>query len=172
MLGYPLVLKTAEPGIHHKSDAGGVIINIETEEELLEYYNVLSRRLGPSALLTEMIDKGVEVGLGVINDPQFGPLIMIAAGGILIELLSDRAVALCPVSADEADDLLASLKVDTLIKGVRGQAAADRESLIDIIVKLSALAYELKDVVAEIDINPVIVNEAGAVAVDALVVTL
>lgn len=172
LLGYPLVLKTAEPGIHHKSDAGGVIINIETEEELLEYYNVLSRRLGPSALLTEMIDKGVEVGLGVINDPQFGPLIMIAAGGILIELLSDRAVALCPVSADEADDLLASLKVDTLIKGVRGQAAADRESLIDIIVKLSALAYELKDVVAEIDINPVIVNEAGAVAVDALVVTL
>lgn len=169
-LDYPMVLKTAEPGIHHKSDAGGVVVDIKTEVELLEHYDDLSRRLGSSALLTKMVDKGTEVGLGIINDPQFGPVIMIAAGGILIELLSDRAVALCPVSADEADKLLAGLKIDALIKGVRGQVAADRQALIDTIVKLSALAYELKDSVAEIDINPVIVNQAGAVAVDALVV--
>lgn len=169
-IGYPLVLKTGEPGIHHKSDAGGVIVNIQTEAELLECYRDLSKRLGPSALLTQMIDKGAEVGLGIINDPQFGPILMIAAGGILIELMSDRAVALCPVSAEEADELLSSLKIDTLINGVRGQAAANRQALIEIIVRLSWLAFELEDVIGEIDINPVIVNPAGAVAVDALIV--
>lgn len=170
-IGYPIVLKTAEAGIYHKSDAGGVIVNIPTEAELLEHYLELSKRLGPSALLTEMVDKGTEVGLGIINDPQFGPLIMIAAGGILIELLSDRAVALCPVSAEETDDLLSSLKIDTLLNGIRGQAAGDRQQLIEIIVKLSWLAFELKDVISEIDINPVIVNSTSAVAVDALIVS-
>jgi len=117
-----------------------------------------------------MVDDGVEIGLGIINDPQFGPLLMVAAGGILIELLSERAMALCPVCIDDANDLLSTLKIDTMIKGVRGQAKSDRQALIDTIVKLSSMAYELKDVIAEIDINPVIVNSNGAVAVDALVV--
>ena len=169
-IGFPLVLKTAEPGILHKSDAGGVIVNIQNETELIEHYSDLSQRLGPTALLTQMIDKGTEVGLGIINDPQFGPLLMVAAGGILIELLSERAVALCPLSTIDADELLSTLKIDALINGVRGQAESDRQSLIDIMVKLSLLAYEYKDVIAEIDINPVIVNSTGAVAVDALVV--
>ncbi len=169
-IGFPLVLKTAEPGILHKSDAGGVIVNIQNQVELVEHYNDLNQRLGPTALLTQMVDKGVEVGLGIINDPQFGPLLMVAAGGVLIELLSERAVALCPLSINEANELLSTLKIDAMIKGVRGQAAADRQALIDIMVKLSALAYEFKDVIAEVDINPVIVNSSGAVAVDALVV--
>jgi len=170
LIGFPMVLKTAEIGILHKSDAGGVIVNIKNETELLEHYADLNQRLGSTALLTEMIDKGVEVGLGIINDPQFGPLLMVAAGGIFIELLSDRAVALCPLSTIEADELLSTLKIDALINGVRGQPASDRQSLIDIMVKLSALAYEFKDVIGEVDINPVIVNPGGAVAVDALVV--
>lgn len=170
-LDYPLVLKTAEVSIHHKSDAGGVIVNISCEDELLAHYNDLSLRLGSSALLTEMVAKGTEVGLGIINDPQFGPLIMIAAGGILIELISDRAVALCPVSAEAADELLATLNIDKLLRGARGSPPANRQALIEIIMKLSWLAFELKDVISEIDINPVIVNESSAIAVDALVVT-
>ena len=169
-IGFPLVLKTAETGILHKSDAGGVIVNIQNEVELAKHYTDLSQRLGPTALLTQMIDKGTEVGLGIINDPQFGPILMVAAGGILIELLAERAVAFCPLSSIDADELLSTLKIDALINGVRGQAASDRQSLIDIMVRLSELAYEFKDVIAEIDINPVIVNPAGAVAVDALVV--
>lgn len=169
-IGYPLVLKTAEAGIHHKSDAGGVIVNINNQEELLEHYSDLSQRLGPSALLTEMVNKGTEIGLGIINDPQFGPLIMIAAGGIFIELMSDRAVALCPVSAEEAEELLSSLKIDKLLKGLRGQPPANRQALIKVIVNLSWLAFELRDNISEIDINPVIVNQHSAIAVDALVV--
>ena len=169
-IGFPLVLKTAEPGILHKSDSGGVIVNIRSETELTEHYSDLSKRLGPTALLTQMVDKGTEVGLGIVNDPQFGPLIMIAAGGILIELLSERAVALCPLSHEDADELLSTLKIDALINGVRGQAAADRQALIDTMTKLAALAFELRDVIAEVDINPVIVNPTGAIAVDALLV--
>ncbi len=170
-IGYPVVLKTAEAGIYHKSDAGGVIVNIPDEVELLGHYQDMSKRLGPSALLSEMVGKGTEVGLGIINDPQFGPLIMIAAGGIMIELLSDRVVSLCPLDTEEADELLSSLKIDNLLNGLRGQAAGDRQGLIDIMVKLSCLAFELKDVISEIDLNPVIVNSTSAVAVDALVVS-
>lgn len=170
-IGYPLVLKTAAPNIHHKSDAGGVIINIQNEADLLEHYQDLNNRLGPSALLMQMVDTGTEVGLGIINDPQFGPLIMIAAGGILIELLSDRVVALCPVSAIEADQLLSALQIDSLLHGVRGQAAGNRQALIDIIVKLSWLAFQLQDVIREVDINPVVVNSTSAIAVDALFTT-
>jgi len=170
LIGFPLVLKTAEPGILHKSDAGGVIVNIQTKDKLLEHYDDLKQRLGPIALLTQMIGEGVEVGLGIINDPQFGPILMVAAGGILIELLSERAVALCPLNSDEADELLSTLKINALINGVRGQVPSDRQSLIDTMVKLSQLAYELKDIIAEVDINPVIVNPTGAVAVDALIV--
>jgi acyl-CoA synthetase (NDP forming) len=169
-IGFPMVLKTAEPGILHKSDAGGVIVNIQNEAELLEHYNDLKQRLGPTALLTQMIDKGTEVGLGIINYPQFGPILMVAAGGILIELLSDCAVVLCPLNIDDADELLSSLKIDVLINGVRGEAPSDRQALLDTMVKLSSLAYELKDVIVEVDINPVIVSPTGAVAVDALVV--
>jgi len=171
-IGYPLVLKTAETGILHKSDSSGVVVGIEDEIQLLEHYRDFCKRLGPTVLISKMIDAGVEVGLGIINDPQFGPLLMIAAGGVLIEVMSERAVALCPVSNTEAKDLIDELKIKSLLDGVRGQAAADTTALIDIIVKLSVLAFELRDVIAEIDINPVIVNPAGATAVDALVVRL
>jgi acyl-CoA synthetase (NDP forming) len=169
-IGYPLVLKTAMAGINHKSDVGGVIVNIENEASLLEHYHDLANRQGPEVLLSQMIDRGTEVGLGIINDAQFGPLVMVAAGGVLIELLSERSVALAPVSKAEADELISPLKLNKLINGVRGQAAGNRQALIEIISSLSVLAFELKDCIQEIDINPVIVNQTSAIAVDALIV--
>jgi acyl-CoA synthetase (NDP forming) len=116
-----------------------------------------------------MIDQGVEIGLGTVNDPQFGPIVMVAAGGVLVELLADRAVAMCPVSPQQADEMVTSLKANRLLLGVRGKAAANRQALIDIIVILSALAFEFKDSIAEIDINPVLVDAHQALAVDALI---
>ena len=169
-IGYPLVLKTAKTSIHHKSDAGGVIVNIQSEQTLLENYDDLARRLGPKALLTQMVDSGVEIGLGVINDPQFGPLLMVAAGGILIEVIEDSAVALCPVSAEEAKAMIGRLKIKALLNGVRGQPAVSIKDLINTMVRLSKLAYALKDCIDEIDINPVIVSSESATAVDALIV--
>jgi len=165
-----MVLKTAQPGINHKSDHDGVFVNIQTEQELHARYDDLCNRLGPDALASHMIDAGIEIGLGTVNDAQFGPIIMIAAGGELVELLSDRAVALCPVSPQQADEMISSLKANQLLQGFRGRKAVKRQALIDIVVSLSNIAFEFRDRIAEIDINPVLVNTLEALAVDALIV--
>jgi hypothetical protein len=94
---------------------------------------------------------------------------MVAAGGVLVELLFDRVMALCPVGPAQAEKMLDSLKANRLLLGVRGRPAANREALVGIIVKLSQLAFEMRDSIAEIDINPIIANSSEAVAVDALV---
>jgi acyl-CoA synthetase (NDP forming) len=169
-LGYPLVLKTAVVGITHKTEVDGVVVNIQNEIELLDCYNDVSRRLGAEVLLAEMIENGTELGIGVVNDPQFGPMIMVAAGGVLIELISEYTVALAPVSAVEANAMLSSLKLSKLIDGVRGKSPGNRQALIDLIVSLSMIAFELKDQVREIDLNPVIVTPQSAIAVDGLLV--
>jgi len=168
-LDYPVVLKTAQPGINHKSDQGGVVVGIESEQQLLRHYRDINQRLGSMALVSQMVIAGVEIALGTINDRQFGPVIMVAAGGILVEFLDDRAMAMCPLDAAQAETLLASLKLNRLLLGVRGQAAVNRQALIDAIVNLSQLAFNLRDSIAEIDINPVIVNASDAIAVDALI---
>ncbi len=170
-IGYPLVLKTAAAEISHKSDQGGVVVGIEDENSLLDHYQDFSQRLGARVMLSEMVSDGIEIGLGSVNDPQFGPFIMLAAGGILIELISDRVVALCPIDKTEANEMLSSLKIEKLITGIRGQAPGDRNALVETIVSFSHLVFEFGDVIKEIDINPIIVNENGAIAVDGLVIT-
>ncbi|MDH3386270.1 MAG: acetate--CoA ligase family protein [Gammaproteobacteria bacterium] len=168
-LGYPLVLKTAATGVKHKSDSKGVFVNIDSKRILLERYDDLNQRLGPAALVSRMIGDGVEIGLGTFNDAQFGPVVMVAAGGVLVELLSDHAVAMCPVDAREAERMIGSLRANRLLQGVRGMTPANRQALVDAIVCLSVIAYELRDCIAEIDINPVLVNAQAAFAVDALI---
>ena len=168
-LGFPLVLKTAASGITHKSDQDGVVTHITDAQELEQAYAALSRRLGNRVLLSEMVAPGTEVGLGMVNDPQFGPFILIAAGGVLIELISDSQVALAPVTPVKAQQMIASLKIARLLDGMRGKPPGNRRALVKAIVRLSELAFALREVIAEIDINPVIVNQAGACAVDGLV---
>jgi acyl-CoA synthetase (NDP forming) len=168
-LGYPVVLKTAQPGINHKSDQGGVVVGIQSEAELLHHYRDINQRLGSIALVSQMVSAGVEIALGTVNDRQFGPIIMVAAGGVLVEFLDDRTMAMCPLDAEQAEAMLGSLKLNRLLLGVRGQAAVNRQALIDAIVNLSQLAFTLRDSIAEIDINPVIANASDAIAVDALV---
>jgi acyl-CoA synthetase (NDP forming) len=168
-IGYPLVLKTAQPGIDHKSDCGGVVVGIADEQALLRAYRDIDARLGPRVLVSKMAARGIEVALGTVNDRQFGPLVMVAAGGIMIELLDDRAISLCPVTAARAEAMLGSLKLNRLLAGARGQPAINRQALIDAIVRLSHLAFELRDSIDEIDVNPVIASAREVVAVDALV---
>ena len=147
-----------------------MFVDLRNAADLARCYTDLSTRLGPQALLAEMIDDGVEIGLGTIRDPQFGPLLMISAGGIMIELLDDRAVALCPVDAGEAEALLTSLKVDRLLRGARGAPAANRTALVELIVRLSWFAWQFREHIAEIDVNPVLAGPRRATAVDALIV--
>jgi hypothetical protein len=110
-IGYPLVLKTAQANLDHKSDCDGVFVGICDEATLLAHYDDLDSRLGPAALLAPMVAEGIEVALGTVNDPQFGPIIMVTAGGILVELMDDRGIALCPVNEAQAEAMIASKSV-------------------------------------------------------------
>jgi acetate---CoA ligase (ADP-forming) len=169
-LGYPVVLKTDQPAILHKSDLGGVLLGIGDADQLAAAYADLAARLGPRALVCQSIPAGVELALGIARDPELGPLIVVGAGGVLVELLADRAVALAPVDGVTAGELLGGLRVATLLAGVRGAAPADMNAVIAAITGLSELAVELDDELEALDVNPLICGPGGAVAVDALAV--
>jgi len=170
--GYPLVLKTAVSGIAHKSDRDGVKVGIADRQRLEVAYHDLQRRLGDPVVVMPMVEPGVEVSVGMRNDPQYGPMVIVACGGVLIELLAERAFKLAPVDDVQANAMIEQTRLARLLSGVRGQAAVDRQALVDLIVRFSALALELADSIAEIDLNPVIVNQSGCTIVDALVVPL
>ncbi|MDM8350393.1 acetate--CoA ligase family protein [Pseudomonas sp. sp1636] len=169
-MGYPVVLKTAEPGIHHKSDVGGVKLNLAGASDVQQAYNQLREQLGPRVTIEPMVAAGIELAFGMVNDPQFGPMVMVGSGGIYIEILKDRCFSLAPFDQPEALRMLDSLKTRPLLDGVRGQPAADLEQLSRTLAQFSRLAAALADVIAEIDINPLIVGANGCIAVDALII--
>lgn len=169
--GYPLVLKTAMPGITHKTDQGGVIVGIGDKEALLAAYQDLCQRLGSRALLAPMVDRGVEMILGARRDPQFGPVVMLGFGGIYAELIKDVRFALPPFDRQTAARLLDGLKMRKLLDGARGASAADTQAFCELAANFSAMVHALRDSIQEIDINPVIVTATGATAVDALIVS-
>jgi acetate---CoA ligase (ADP-forming) len=165
-LGFPVAVKTSE--IDHKSEANGVRLGIADEEGVAAAYRDLAA-LGPRVTVAAMAPPGVEVALGVIRDEQFGPLVLVAAGGTLVEVLRDRRLALPPVDAAGARRLLDGLAVGALLRGVRGSPPADVDALARAVARLSVLAQDLGDLVDAIDVNPVVAAPGGAVAVDALV---
>jgi len=168
--GYPLVLKTAEPGILHKTDHGGVILGIESADELRAAYADLEGRLGSQALVSPMIGvKGVEMVVGLVRDDQWGPLVMIGFGGINVEVIRDVVYARPPFDRDEARRLLDRLQLRPLLDGLRDRPAVDLESFCIAAERFSLMAHALGDAIEEIDINPVIVHADGCVAVDALI---
>ena len=169
-IGYPVVLKTDEPSITHKSDANGVVLGIRSQEQLAGAYADLAARLGPAALICQTVPGGVELALGIIRDHALGPLLVVGAGGTLVELLADRAVALPPVSPEQAIVLLSGLRAGKLLGGVRGTPPADLSAVVRAIVCLSDLAVELADEIEALDVNPLICGPDGAVAVDVLVI--
>jgi acyl-CoA synthetase (NDP forming) len=169
-IGYPVVLKTAEPGIEHKSEVGGVVLDLADPEALKIAYDDLARRLGSRVSVSRRVPEGVEIALGAIRDPQFGSYVMVAAGGVLIELLADSAVSLAPIDEKGAERLLGSLKARRLLEGWRGKPPTDVASLCRAIACLSVLADDLGDALEQLDVNPVIASPDGCVAVDALVI--
>ena len=170
-IGYPVAVKTAMPGISHKSDVRGVRLGVVDPLELGEVYRDLAERLGPDVTIAAMAPPGVEVALGVVRDPTFGALVLVAAGGVLVELIHDRKLALPPIDEDAARRLIDGLAMRPLLDGVRGAPPCDVDALAHAVSRLSVLAVELGDLIAELDINPVIVSSQGCVAVDVLVVT-
>jgi acyl-CoA synthetase (NDP forming) len=169
-IGGKVVMKTAERGILHKSDVGGVIIGVEGDEAVGATYDDLAQRLGPRVLIAAMAPKGVELAVGIVQDPQFGPLVMIAAGGVLIEVMEDRVFLKPPFGVEDVERALSRLKVSRLFAGVRGQPPVCMKALTFRIKALSRIAETYGDLVAELDVNPLIAGPEDTIAVDAVVV--
>ena len=169
-IGYPVALKTAMPGIGHKSEVGGVRLALADASALAAAHDELTARLGPRVLIAAMAPRGVELAFGALEDTQFGVFVMVAAGGTLVEILADSAVALAPFGPLAAARLIDSLRVSRLLAGVRGAAAADRAALADALARLSVLAADLGGDFSQLDVNPIIAGANGCVAVDALLV--
>ncbi|WP_208300567.1 acetate--CoA ligase family protein [Mycobacterium sp. DL592] len=167
-VGYPVALKTL--GAAHKSDVGGVILNVPDAAALQASYLRMAEALGPAVSVDAMAPAGVEISVGVVRDANFGPLVIVAAGGTVVELLADRAVACPPVTRESATVLLRSLRTAPLLAGWRGAASVDLDALADVVVGFSQLAIELGEHIDAVEANPVIASPGGAVAVDALVI--
>jgi len=167
-LGYPVVLKTRASD--HKSDVGGVVLGIADQVRLTEAYQDMAGRLGAEATVSEQVAPGVEIGLGMVTDPQFGPVVLVSAGGTLIELLRVRVALIPPFDGFRAHRAISRLVVREVLGGVRGSSAVDIDSLVDTMVRFSELAADAVGTFTSIDLNPVIVGKVSTVAVDVLVV--
>jgi acyl-CoA synthetase (NDP forming) len=169
-LGFPVVAKTAESGIHHKSDRAGVRLGLADESAVAAAWRDLAGRIGPRVLIAPMVlESGAELLLGLVRDEQFGPLVALGFGGLHVESLGDVAYALPPFDAEEARRLLGRLKLAPMLSSRRFKQPLALDSFCAAAARFSALAVALGDVVEEIDLNPVIVHAGGCVAVDALV---
>jgi acyl-CoA synthetase (NDP forming)/GNAT superfamily N-acetyltransferase len=167
-LGYPVAIKVCGPGIVHKSDVGGVRLGIGDESELRRAVAELTAAVpGASGLIVEpMLTGGTEVIVGAVQEPQFGPLVMLGAGGVLADLGDDRVFRLAPLAAERADAMIAGLRLARLLDGYRGRPVASRAALRDVLVRVAALAADLP-AVAELDLNPVLCRGDEATVVDA-----
>jgi acyl-CoA synthetase (NDP forming) len=169
-IGWPVAIKTAAPGVHHKSDVGGVALGLTDVDALRSAYDGVASRLGPQVIVAAMAPSGVELALGIVRDPQFGPLVLVAAGGVLVEILHDRRLAFPPLDEPRARAAIDRLRVRPMLDGARGAPPADIDALARAVSRLSVLAADLGEQLDALDVNPMIVTSHGCVAVDALVV--
>ncbi len=173
-IGFPVVMKIASPDVLHKSDIGGIVFDIRSPEEVETAYDSIMRRVLhrlPDATiwgvtLQEQLPPGREVIIGVNRDPAFGPILMFGLGGIYVEVLKDVSFRMCPVTPDEAREMIGEIRAHGLLRGARGESPADIEAIVDAICRVSALAVEFDDI-TELDINPLIVGERGSGAIAA-----
>lgn len=179
-IGFPVVFKIVSPDIAHKTEVGGVELNIRSAAQAHTAHAQLLARVAERApqaqidgvLVAPMVGGGVEMITGISHDAAFGPVVMVGMGGIYAEVLKDVAVQVAPVTQAEALQMIASLKLYPLLQGVRGQPAADVKAMAATVARLSELALAYAGEIAEIDLNPVLVQPAGegVIAVDALMV--
>lgn len=175
-LKFPVVVKVMSPDILHKSDAGGVRINLRTPEEVAEAVRAMMQQPTIAGacidgfLVEEMAPAGQEMVIGGLRDPQFGPLVMVGLGGIFVEVLADVSFRICPITRLDAQEMLAELKGAAILKGARGRKPVSLEAIVDVLLKVggeNGLLMQHAADIKEADINPLIVSESGAVAVDA-----
>lgn len=176
-IGFPVVVKIVSEDIPHKSDAGCVVVGVSDAEGLKAAYKRVvdnALKFNPSAsirgvLVEEVVPKGVEVAVGGLRDPEFGPAVMFGLGGIFIEVMKDVSFRVAPVSEEEAKEMMMEIRGFKILQGYRGSEAVDLEALVKIIVSASKMIVENEEI-SQLDLNPIIASRQGAKAVDARVI--
>ena len=168
-IGYPVVVKAVSDAIAHKTEAGAVKLNLRDRASVMEAAKAMAHL--SDRMLVEAMQTGVvaEMIVGVTRDPLFGPTFTFGSGGILVELLKDAASLLLPTSRAEVERAFDGLKLAHLVAGCRGRAKGDREAAIDAIMSIADYAVASRDYIVELDANPILILEQGAVAVDAMI---
>jgi len=176
-IGFPVVLKIVSPNVIHKSDVGGVKVNLKTEEEVRNAYrdilesvkaNVPNARI-TGILVQEFAPQGLELIIGLIRDPQFGPTVMFGLGGIFVEVYRDVSFRVAPLSEYDADSMMREIKAYKLLTGFRGMEPVDLEALKDALIKVGQIGLDIEEI-AEMDLNPVIAYPKGIKVVDARII--
>ncbi len=170
-VGYPVVLKSDASGVQHRTELDGVRLGLVDGVALTRAYDEVARRLGPKVVVQPQLGGGVELALGVVRDPLLGPLVVVAIGGTLVEVIAQRQIVLPPLTmstAGAALDRVPALRA--LLGGVRGRPPVDRVAVVRAVVAIGQLAVELGDALEALDVNPLICGETGATAVDCLAV--
>jgi acyl-CoA synthetase (NDP forming) len=179
-IGYPVVMKVSSPDLLHKSDLGLVEVGVGSDKAVRATFEDQMRRARRAAgkqgridgvLVSDLVRGGVEMVVGVSQDPLFGPVVMVGVGGVFVEVLGDVTFRVPPFDRSEAHRMIRELRGFALLEGVRGAKPADLEALVDVIMNVQRLALDLVDDVSELDVNPLVVKPRGAVALDALVVS-
>jgi acetate---CoA ligase (ADP-forming) subunit beta len=176
-MGLPSVLKVISPDVIHKSDAGGVKLNLKTDDEIGKAYDDILKSMTaiyPAAKITgvsvqAMAPPGIEVIIGTSKDKQFGPVIMFGLGGIWVEVLKDVSFRLAPINQLDASEMIKEIKGYKLLNGFRGQPAVNKDSLEKMLLAVSGLVTT-NPRIKELDLNPVISSEKNAIAVDARII--
>ncbi len=167
-IGFPVALKLASPDILHKTEVGGVLLNVQNEAAVREGFDTIltrARSAHPEAdirgvQVQQMIPGGQEIIIGVKRDPIFGPLVMFGLGGVYVEVLADVSFRLAPLSRQDAEEMIAEVRSAKLLQGLRGAPPADRPALVDTLVRVGYLASQCPEI-AELDINPLMVLAEG-----------
>jgi acyl-CoA synthetase (NDP forming) len=176
-IGYPVVLKIVSSDIVHKSDVGGVIINLKDAKAVQNAYKQIMEKVKkhkPKAkiigiLVQEMASSSTEVIVGATKDPQFGPAIMFGLGGIFVEVLKDVTFRIAPITEDESREMITEVRAYPLLKGYRNMPPADIDAIVKILLNTSRLVTEHEEI-KELDLNPIMVYEKGAKTVDARII--
>jgi len=176
-IGFPVVLKIASPDIVHKSDSGGVKLGLKSVSEIrMAYREIMDaiKKQNPRAVIDgvtvqKMAKPGIEVIVGASKDPQFGPVLMFGLGGVFVEVLKDVSFRIIPINRKDAKEMVEEIKGYPLLQGYRGKKPADLPALIEILLKISRL-MEKNPEIKELDLNPVVAYEKGALAVDARII--
>ncbi len=166
-LKYPLVVKVCSSKILHKTDVGGVVKDINDKEQLESAIGELKERFPDEGILVEPMEKGgIELICGITHDDVFGPTLMFGLGGVLAELYKDVTFRTMPIDEYDAEEMMSELKGAEVLEGFRG-VQVDRSSIKDLLLKISRLGEEMGDEIEQFDLNPVLANEDGVIAVDA-----